>query len=129
MAENETGSYETITLPIKVVRLLLQTIIVAAIGGGSGFIGFRIAGDTAPGSVAALRSEIERNPSMRADPFTGTQGKELERRIEVLERRQERIKEIDEAHGAAIAGIKNDLAHIQRDHDVLIRHLYGKSNP
>ena len=70
---------------------------------------------------------------IRSDPFTGSEGRELARRIDTLERRQERLQEkVGQLPPAEltreVAGIKNEVDHIRKDHESYIRDC-GKRGP
>ena len=123
---------ETITLPIKAVRLVLELAVVIAIGGTSGFAGYNITRSIDPNSVVSLREEIRENPELRADPFTGAEGRMMaakiadhENRLNSIERRVDKLppRELElqmDRHTAQIKHIMDLLSKIitqVNDHD------------
>ena len=84
---DEISSGETITLSVKSFRIILEAFIVVAVGGASGFAGYTITGTVDPNSVASLRQEIKHNPELRADPYTGAQGRAVEKALAKLAKR------------------------------------------
>ena len=125
---NENTTDETVTLSVKAFKLILQTAVVVAIGGTSGFAGWRFAGVTDPNSVAALQAqivklkeEIATNSNARKDPFTGTEGQELKDKLRELDARQRIILERQ-------TEVITKLYYIQREHDSLLNkngHIHG----